>query len=226
MGIKDGFNEIAQTYDQQRRLSIPCFDDFYNLPLEALDYHGAAPAVLDVGGGTGLFSAFILTKYPEAKMTIIDLADQMIAVAKERFQAYPDFNYIVADYTKYEYTQKYDIIISALSIHHLSHDDKQTFYQKCYSLLNEGGCFINADLALSPSKHMEEINQKTFQDYRKSSGLNEDVLKATNELMKYDKPSTLYDQLRWLDEAKFQTVDCIYKNHQFCVLFAQKQKTI
>ena len=222
MGIKDEFNNIAQKYDWQRKLSIPCFDDFYNLPLEVINYHEVSPEVLDVGGGTGLFSSFILLKYPQAKITIIDLADKMIEVAKERFQAYSDFHYIVEDYTKYQYTQKYDIIISALSIHHLSHHEKRIFYQKCYSLLNDGGYFINADLVLSPSKHIEELNQNTFQNHRRHSGLSEDVLRATNELMKYDKPSTLYDHLQWLTESKFQYVDCIYKHHQFCVLFAQK----
>ncbi|MCL2772368.1 MAG: class I SAM-dependent methyltransferase [Oscillospiraceae bacterium] len=222
MEIKDGFNEIAQKYDNQRKLSLPCFDDFYNLPLEVLDYNGISPEILDVGGGTGLFSSFILTKYPQAKITIIDLADKMIDVAKERFQSHSDFQYIVADYTKCQYTQKYDIIISALSIHHLSHDDKRIFYQKCYYLLNDGGCFINADLMLSPSKHIEEVNQSIFHNYRRTSGLSEDVLKATGELMKYDNPAALYDQLQWLVESKFRYVDCVYKYHQFCVLYAQK----
>ena len=222
MSIKDEFNNIAQKYDQQRKLSLPCFDDFYNMPLEVLDYTGKSPEVLDVGGGTGLFSSFILTKYPQAKITIIDLADRMIEVAKERFQSYSGFQYIVADYTKYQYTQKYDIIISALSIHHLSHEDKRIFYRKCHSLLNDGGYFINADLILSPSKHVEEVNQNTFQNYRRNSGLSEDYLKETNELMKYDNPSTLYEQMQWLTEANFRYVDCIYKYHQFCVLFGQK----
>jgi len=62
MGIKDGFNEIARKYDEQRKLSIPCFDDFYNLPLEVLNYNGTSPEVLDVGGGTGLFCVFHLNK--------------------------------------------------------------------------------------------------------------------------------------------------------------------
>jgi len=222
MGIGEGFNEIARKYDQQRRLAMPCFDDFYNLPLEVLDYDGPSPEVLDVGGGTGLFSSFLLTKYPRARITIIDLADKMMEVAKERFQSYPDFEYIVADYTTYEYTQKYDIIISALSIHHLSHEDKRAFYGKCFELLNDGGCFVNADLMLSPSSFIEEHNQKVFHAHRKNSGLSEDVLKASNELMKYDKPSTLYEQLQWLAEAKFRYCDCLYKRHQFCVLYAQK----
>jgi|GEM_PF-3934847 len=38
MSIKDEFNEIAFQYDKQRQLLIPCYDDFYNLPLELFKY--------------------------------------------------------------------------------------------------------------------------------------------------------------------------------------------
>jgi tRNA (cmo5U34)-methyltransferase len=34
------------------------------------------PTVLDVGSGTGLFSSFILEKYPEANITLIDISEK------------------------------------------------------------------------------------------------------------------------------------------------------
>ena len=222
MDIKTGFNTIAQKYDQQRRLLVPRFDDFYNLPLEVLNYSGTSPAVLDIDCGTGLFSSFILTKYPSAKITMIDFADELINIAKERFALHPEFNYIIADYTKYEFEQQYDIIISALSIHHLSHNAKRELYQKCYFLLNDEGCLINADQVLSPSNYIEEINLKALHEHHKSTELSERDIEMACERMKHDNPSTLFEQFQWLYESKYRYVDCIYKYHQFCVLFAQK----
>jgi len=222
MSIKDEFNEIAQKYDQQRRLLIPCFDDFYNLPMEALNYSGDSPAVLDIGSGTGLFSSFILTKYPYAKITMIDVADELLAIAKERFAAYPDFRYIVADYTKYDFEQKFDIIISALSIHHLTDKDKLELYKKCYCMLNDNGYFINADQVLSPSDYVEKVNLEALQKYHRRTTLNEKDIEMAYERMKYDNPATLYEQTQWLYEAGFKNVDCIFKRHQFCVIYAQK----
>lgn len=222
MSIKDEFNEVAKKYDQQRRLLIPNFDDFYNLPLEVLNYSGNSPKVLDIGSGTGLFSSFILTKYPKAAITMIDLADELMDIAKKRFELYFDFDYIVADYTEYNFDQKYDIIVSALSIHHLSHKDKQRLYEKCYSILNDNGYFINADQVLSPSEHIEKVNLDALKTHHKGTGLSEKDLEMAYARMKYDNPSTLADQLQWLSKANFRYVDCIYKHHQFCVLYAQK----
>ena len=222
MGIRDEFNEIAEKYDQQRRLLIPNFDDFYNLPIEALDHSGDSPSVLDIGCGTGLFSSFILAKYPHAKITMIDIADELLAIAKERFAKYPDFRYITADYTKYEFGQKFDIIISALSIHHLDDQNKRELYKKCYCMLKNNGYFINADQVLSPSEYIEKVNLNALHEYHKSTTLSDKDIEMAYERMKYDNPATLYEQTTWLYEAGFKHVDCIYKRYQFCVMYAQK----
>ena len=224
MSIKEVFNEIAQKYDKQRQMLIPCFDDFYNHPIEVLNYDGADPNVLDIGSGTGLFSSFLLNKYPDAKITMIDLSDDMIKIAKERFHANKDFNYIVADYTDYIFGEKYDILISSLSIHHLSHDDKRKLYQKCYDMLNDNGYFINADLVSSPSEHIEKVNLNALKQYHRNSTLSERDIEMACERMKYDNPAPLLNQLQWLSESGFKHVDCVYKYYQFCVMYAQKKK--
>jgi len=222
MSIKDVFNEIASKYDKQRQLLIPCYNDFYTLPLETLSYNGETPAILDIGSGTGLFSSFILKKYPNAKITMIDLSDDMMKIAKERFESYTDFHYIVADYSDYTFNQKFDIIISSLSIHHLSHENKRKLYHKCYELLNCNGYFINADQVLSPSDYIESVNLNALHEFHKSSSLSQRDIEMAYERMKYDNPAPLFDQLQWLTDSGFAYVDCVYKYYQFCVLFAQK----
>ena len=153
---------------------------------------------------------------------MIDLADELMDVAKERFKSYSNFNYIVADYTQYKFEQKYDIIVSALSIHHLAHQDKRRLYEKCYAILNDDGCFINADQVLSPSEHIEKVNLEAFKSHHRGTSLSEKDCEMAYARMRYDNPSTLFDQLQWLSDAKFRFVDCIYKHHQFCVIYAQK----
>jgi len=222
MSIADDFNRIARVYDKQRRNIIPCFDDFYSLPIEVIDYSGESPKVLDMGSGTGTFSLFLLSKYPKAKITMIDLAEEMMKQAQTSFAAYSDINYILADYTQYDFPEKFDIIISALSIHHLSHDDKKKLFKKCFGLLNDGGCFINADWVLSPSDYIESVNFNAFQEHHIKSGLSEKEREAVYERMKHDAPATLTDQLRWLQEAEFKHIDCIFKRHHLCVLYGQK----
>jgi tRNA (cmo5U34)-methyltransferase len=222
MSIRDDFNEVARGYEKQIRLIIPGFNDFYSLPLEVMNYNGESPRVLDIGSGTGLFSSFLLSKYPQAKITLIDISDEMMKAAKKNFAAYPDFNFILADYTRYDFTETFDIIISALSIHHLIDDDKKRVYRKCCSMLNGGGCFINADWVLSPSDHIEKVNFNAYQEHHKKVGLSEKEREIAQSKMEHDMPATLFDQLNWLYEAGFKYVDCIYKKHQFSVMYAQK----
>lgn len=222
MSIKDQFDTIATKYDAQRRQLIPCFDDYYFLPLNVLDSNLKAPKILDIGSGTGLFSSIVLEKYPDASFTLIDLSDQMLSIAKERFKDNPNFKFIIADYTKYEFEEKFDIIISALSIHHLSALDKEKLYAKCYNMLNAEGIFLNVDQVLSPHPEIETMFSNLWHKAVESSGLPETEIKKAYERVSFDNPSTLADQLQWLHNAGFKMADCLYKYYHFCVLYAKK----
>ncbi|MFB5285396.1 hypothetical protein [Peribacillus sp. Hz7] len=71
--VKEKFNQNALQYDNQRRKLIPCFDDFYSIPISIIETSKETPRVLDIGAGTGLFSSFIKEKFPKAKITLIDI---------------------------------------------------------------------------------------------------------------------------------------------------------
>src|SRR5690606_8382690 len=137
------FNEVSQSYDQQRRKLIPCFDDFYRIAVALAELENNAPTILDLGAGTGLYSSFILNKYPNAKLTLIDLSEGMLDIAKERFKQHPNVTYVVSDYTKFNYNQRFDLVISSLSIHHLVDEEKKELYAKVYDMLNTNSIFIN-----------------------------------------------------------------------------------
>jgi len=54
------------------------------------------------------------------------------------------------------------------------------------------------------------------------AGLSEHELSGIIDRMKYDKPSSLSEQLQWLKEAGFQDVDCYYKYFNFAVYSGKK----
>ncbi len=222
MGIKEHFDNVSENYDKQRKLLLPCFDDYYGLPLSLMDFPGDCPKILDIGTGTGIFASFVLDKYPNAEFTLIDLSDKMLDIAKERFSGKTNFTYICADYTKFEFEESFDIIISALSIHHLTALQKEELYQKCYSMLSENGIFINADQVLSPYPQAEKLFSDLWRKQVENSGLSREEVDMTFDRVSFDNPSTLSDQLLWLKNAGFKYTDCLYKYYHFCVLFAQK----
>lgn len=220
--IQKMFNEISEEYDAQRRKLIPCFEDFYKTLVAIANVATNTPSILDIGAGTGLCSYFILKKYPQAKLSLIDLSDKMLAVAKKRFANRASVQFFVQDYTRYEYTEQYDIIISALSIHHLPGEEKARLYTKIYQLLKPGGVFVNADQVLGQTKFLQQLYTTDWQAKIETSGLSSEELTAAYERTKLDKMSTLADQLAWLQRAGFADVDCVYKNYNFVVLYGHK----
>jgi tRNA (cmo5U34)-methyltransferase len=216
------FDNISSSYDRQREQLIPCFQDFYNSSVAIAEVDTERPNILDVGAGTGLFSSFFLCKFPKAKLTLIDISDKMLEVAKQRFRGYANIKYIVADYSEYDFTEKYDIIISALSIHHLTDEQKEEFYKKCYSILKNNGVFINADQILGNTKYLDSIYKKQWKSSVEQSGLSKEEILAGYERIKFDKEATLYQQLTWLREAGFSDVDCVYKYYHFAVMFGRR----
>lgn len=216
------FDEVATVYDQQRRKLIPCFDDFYNTALALAVTATDTPRILDLGAGTGLLSAFLLKKFPNASLTLIDLSEKMLEVARERLQSHPDIEYIVADYTQHEFEEPFDLVISSLSIHHLTDTEKKALYQYAFSLLKNGGRFINADQVLGSSPFLDSLYKQDWKQKVESSGLSREEILAAYERTKLDKMSPLDDQLNWLRDAGFADVDCVYKYYNFVVMTGRK----
>ena len=220
--IKVKFNENASQYDGQRKKFIPCFDDFYSIAISIAETNINNPNILDIGAGTGLLSSLILEKFPDANVTLIDLSEKMLDVAKDRFRANPNITYIINDYTIYKFDKKYDVIISSLSIHHLTGDEKKQLYHNIYSSLNENGVFINADQVLGGTPNLESLYKRDWKYKVENSGLSKEEILSGYERAKLDKMSTLEDQINWLKDAGFLDVDCVYKYFNFVVLFGRK----
>jgi len=220
--IQQKFDAISKKYDEQRKKFVPCFDDFYGAAVSVASVDSENPGIMDIGAGTGLLSAFLMKRYPEASFTLIDISEKMLAMAKDRFGNNSNVKYIAADYSKYDFVDKYDIVISALSIHHLEDKKKEELYKKSYSILKENGVFINADQVHGETPFIENLNKTTWRQYVETSGLPEEEILAGYERVKLDRDTSLEQQLDWLKEAGFCDVSCIYKYYQFAVMFGRK----
>lgn len=220
--IRKKFDDISLDYDRQRKQLIPCFEDFYGSAVSLIEPVSKSPAVLDIGAGSGLLSSFLLYKFPNARFTLIDISSKMLEVAKQRFKGIEGLEYIVGDYTQHNFDRAYDVIISALSIHHLSDEQKASLYQKCHSSLKKNGIFINCDQVLGDTEYLDSLYKKQWKSSIENSGLPMDELLSAYERVKLDKEATLSQQLRWLREAGFSDVECVYKYYHFAVMFGRK----
>jgi tRNA (cmo5U34)-methyltransferase len=220
--VMEQFDVIANDYDIQRRKLIPCYDDFYQIPVSLASTTMESPKILDIGAGTGLFTSFMLAKYPKARATLIDISEKMLEVAKSRFKGNSNIKYIVDDYTKHKFEDTFDLVISSLSIHHLTDRDKKDLYNKIFSLMKDDSLFINADQVLGSTPNLETLYKDDWRKKIENSGLSKTDLMSAYERTRLDKMSTLDRQIDWLRDIGFSDVDCVYKYFNFVVLMGRK----
>ena len=224
--LKEQFNRVSKKYDSQREYLIPCYKDFYTACFPFVHSLTHAKRVLDIGAGTGLFSNFIYQLNPELHFTLADISLQMLDVAKERFEGLDNFEFIDLDLSKDVIPGKYDLVISSLAIHHLEDADKAKLYKNVYQSLNEGGLFINADQVAGRNILFDSLYKYYWREEVSNSGLDHEALIQAFERTKLDKFATLGAQLKMLEQAGFNDVDCIYKNMNFAVFGGFKDETI
>lgn len=223
MNVLQAFNTAALDYDKQRRGLIPCFDDFYGMAVEALSTCQRLPLkALDLGAGTGLYASMVQAAFPNIEFTLVDLADKMLEQAEARFSSIGKSpRILLGDYLATDLGNAYDLVISGLSIHHLSDTDKQHLYQRIYDILSPGGMFVNADQVLGKTPNIDKLYRQHWLNSVSVAVSNEE-LKAAKKRMECDRMAKLDDQLNWLEAAGFQDVDCWYKNYSFAVFGGHK----
>ncbi len=220
--LRKKFDNAATKYDKDRKAIIPNFDVYYGTLVQMADSRIINPRILDLGAGTGLLTQLLWEKHPEAQFQLVDMAEEMLNIAKTRFSGQKNFEYINEDYLKYDFDGLFDMIVSSLSIHHLNHNDIKSLYQKAYDHLKPDGIFLNADEVIGPGSYSEKMYQKNWMEVINKASLEKSDKKVILERMKFDNPATLEDNIKWLQEAGFKDVDVYYKYYNFVVLYGRK----
>ena len=102
----------------------------------------------------------------------------------------------------------FDVVISALAIHHLEHRRKQELYAETFALLKPGGVFCNIDIMAAPTSELHRRSQAAFN------------LSVEDE--HDDRPAPLEAQLGWLRTSGFANVDCYWKWLELAVIAGER----
>lgn len=223
LDIREQFNLVADEYDKNRKFFVPCFDDFYINSTKIISSNISYPKrIIDLGAGTGLLTYFWYQNFPDAEFVLVDIADEMLNIARKRFYNISNVSYQIMDYKNNFPNGNFDTIISALSIHHVSDSEKQELFYKIYEILPDNGLFVNYDQFRAEQSQINNWYNSYWENQLNCSGLTKNDIKSWKERKKLDKECSVQQELNMLKNCNFKIVECIYIYYKFAVIFAIK----
>jgi ubiquinone/menaquinone biosynthesis C-methylase UbiE len=97
---------------------------------------------LEIGCGTGAFSRLLASR--SDRVLALDLSPQMICIAKERSEQYPNIDFQIADAMMWEFpSEQFDCVASIATLHHLPLEETLS---KMAEALKINGTLIILDL--------------------------------------------------------------------------------
>ena len=128
----NGFNKFAIEYGQIFSVEGAFFDAIEFLSSELKDQ----ASILELGCGPGNFLNHLVKRRPNIQIEGIDLAHNMIEIAKSKL---PNATFQICDVRNYEFDKKFDAIILSFCTPYLNKDEVANLIRNCSSNLNSNG---------------------------------------------------------------------------------------
>ena len=224
--VEQAFSEAAPDYDVWVKQALPAYVELYSVAVEIVPFAQDRPLeIADLGAGSGLFTRHVQTAYPRARFTLVDASPNMLDLARKRFeQRTESFTFVEQRLEDFADTERFDVVISSLAIHHLENADKRSLFKRIFVALRPGGVFINVD-QIKAQPPFDQLYWETWLDKVRAAGASEAKIQTSiSRRREFDRDASLSDQLRWLQEAGF-AADCIYKHYFVAVFLALKNDT-
>ncbi len=178
------FHWNPDTYRELMRSEVPDYD---RLQAEVARACASAPGpvrtMLELGTGTGETARRVLGVHPGARLTGVDSSEPMLAVARDALAAHePAVDLRVGRLEDPPPDGRFELVFSALAVHHLDAPGKAALFARVAGALAPGRRFVLGDVVIpiDPADVVTPIDDGG-----------------------YDRPSSVADQLTWLDAAGF-----------------------
>ena len=177
------FEFDPETYLDLMEAEVPDYRRLQAAVAEATEGVGLAVThLLELGTGTGETLAAVLARHSGAAALGLDKSPDMLEAARRRFEGQP-VELRVAQLTDPLPRGPFDLVVSALAVHHLSGAEKATLFARVAGVLAPGGRFVLGDVIV-PVDPADAVTPLTPD---------------------HDRPDTVADQLAWLGAAGFET---------------------
>jgi tRNA (cmo5U34)-methyltransferase len=166
------------TYEAMMAREVPAYHRLQE-QVAAATMGQSAARILDLGAGTGVTACRVLKIHPAAELVGIDESPEMLAAARRVLPSYADLR--VARFEDPLPPGPFDLVISALAVHHLDGAGKADLFGRIAKVLVPEGRLVLGDVIVPDDPR--------------------DVVTPIDGV--YDTPSSAADQLVWLQAAGF-----------------------
>jgi tRNA (cmo5U34)-methyltransferase len=158
--------------------------------------------ILDLGTGTGVTLAAVLARHPGASAVGLDESDAMLEAARTTLDASGDVGVElrVADLADPLPAGLFDLVVSALAVHHIDGPGKADLFRRVAAVVGAAGRFVLGDVVVPVDPA-------------------DAVIPVSDD---YDRPSSVAEQLGWLDEAGFDAV-VVWSERDLAVVRADRR---
>jgi tRNA (cmo5U34)-methyltransferase len=212
--MKSFFDQRVDGYDEHMVAILEDYDNFYKNIAAPFQNTDKPIEVLDLGAGTGIELEYIFEQAPNARVTAVDLSEEMLKRLVKKYEEYSSQIKTIADsYLSLELTPcSFDYIVTVMSLHHLMPSKKISLYKKLREALVPAGSFIEGDYIVSAEEEKKLLNE--FYQYKKNNPLIEDGQ------YHIDIPFSEKTQIKALKDAGFKEVNVLFRTSRANVVIA------
>lgn len=224
--IREHFEKEAAEFDELIVRLIPRYNEMIDAMIAVIPFQTDQPLqVIDLGCGTGTVALRVKKQFPRARITCLDLAENMLALARAKLAAYDGMEFVQGDFLAHPYEGPYDVAVSSLALHHLQTDeDKQKFYRRLFGALTPGGVFWTADAALGATPALNQTYMEKWKEYMRRSMTEGQIEERFAKDAQEDRPAALADHFRWLEQAGFVAPEIVWRYFYCGVYGAHKPR--
>lgn len=212
---KSAFN--SSDYDRKIKQTLPYYDQFYEQVIELVkNFNYKAVRWLDIGCGTGKMGSVALENVQIEKFVFCDSSEEMIKIAKERFECY-NAEFSVCDVQKLAYSAEFDIITAIQVNHYLQIDERKAALQKCYEALKNNGLFISFENFAPFTDLGKSVYLEKWKRYQMKQG--KSLSECQKHISRYGKdyfPISLSENMELMRNCGYKAVR--YYGFQICRL--------
>ena len=161
-----------------------------------------AETLLDLGCGSGLELDPIFRRFPNLRVTGVDLSEEMLALLKRKHPQ-RTLTLVQADYFCHDFGEgRFDSAVSFETLHHFTSEKKISLFSRLCRSLKPGGVYLECDY-IARTQAIEDLVFAECARRRRRDGIPGDVF------VHFDTPLTLEHEMDAMKQAGFSRVELV-----------------